>query len=98
VKGALIYNHFLREKNLTKKYPLIGDGEKVKFIYLRMPNPVKDKVISFSGKIPKEFGLEAKYIDYDAQFDKSFVVPLTTITNLIGWNIFEMSTLEDLLS
>ena len=98
VKGALIYNHWLREKNLTKKYPLIGDGEKVKFIYLRMPNPVKDKVISFSGKIPKEFGLEAKYIDYDAQFDKSFVVPLTTITNLIGWNIFEMSTLEDLLS
>ncbi len=98
VKGALLFNHWLRERNLTKKYPLIGDGEKVKFCYLKTPNPLKDKVISFSGKIPKEFGLEAKYIDYDAQFDKAFVGPLTSITNLIGWNIFETSTLEGLLS
>jgi hypothetical protein len=94
----LLFNHWLRERNLTKKYPLIGDGEKVKFCYLKTPNPLKDKVISVSGKIPKEFGLEAKYIDYDAQFDKSFVGPLTTITNLIGWNILETSTLEGLLS
>lgn len=98
VKGALLFNHWLREKSLTKKYPVIGDGEKVKFIYLRMPNPIRDKVISFSGKIPKEFGLESKYIDYDAQFDKSFLSPLTNITNLIGWSVVKVNTLEGMLS
>jgi DNA polymerase elongation subunit (family B) len=98
VKGALLYNHWLREKNLSKRYPKIGDGEKIKYVYLRVPNPVRDKVISFTVGIPKEFGLEAKYIDYDTQFEKSFEEPLNAILNVIGWHMREVSSLEGLFT
>ena len=98
VKGALIYNHWLRDKDLTKRYPKIGDGEKIKYVYLKVPNPVRDKVISFTAGIPKEFGLEAKYIDYDTQFEKSFEEPLSVILKIIGWQMREVSSLEGLFT
>jgi DNA polymerase elongation subunit (family B) len=98
VKGALLYNHWLREKDLGKRYPKIGDGEKIKYVYLRVPNPIRDKVISFSAGIPKEFGLETKYIDYDTQFEKSFEEPLNAILNVIGWQMREVSSLEGLFT
>ena len=98
VKGALIYNHWLRDKDLTKRYPKIGDGEKIKYVYLKVPNPVRDKVISFTAGIPKEFGLEAKYIDYDTQFEKSFEEPLSVILKIIGWQMQEVSSLEGLFT
>jgi len=98
VKGALIYNHWLRNKDLTKRYPKIGDGEKIKYVYLKVPNPVRDKVISFTAGIPKEFGLEAKYIDYDTQFEKSFEEPLSVILKIIGWQMREVSSLEGLFT
>ena len=50
---------------------MIQDGEKLKFTYLKQPNPMKDSVISFPTRIPKEFELQ-KYIDYDLQFQKRF--------------------------
>jgi DNA polymerase elongation subunit (family B) len=98
VKGALIYNHWLRDKGLSKRYPKIGDGEKIKYVYLKVPNPVRDKVISFSVGIPKEFGLESKYIDYDTQFEKSFEEPLSVILKIIGWQMREVSSLEGLFT
>ena len=94
VKGAILYNHALREQGLTKKYPLILEGEKVKFTYLKMPNHFKDTVISFPGRIPKEFGLD-DYIDYDLQFDKAFIEPISTILNCMNWSIEKTNTLED---
>ena len=98
VKGALLYNHWLREKDLGKRYPKIGDGEKIKYVYLRVPNPVRDKVISFSTGIPKEFGLDAQYIDYDTQFEKAFEEPLNAILKVIGWQMREVSSLEGLFT
>ena len=84
VKGAIIYNTNLKRLNLTKKYPLIQEGEKVKFTYLKMPNPFKDTVISYPSRLPKEFEMQ-QYIDYDMQFSKSFLEPLNTILNCMGW-------------
>ena len=98
VKGALIYNYWLQEKKLTKKYPKVGDGEKVKFVYLKLPNPIRDKVIAFPSEIPKEFGIETKYIDYDTQFEKAFEEPLKTILNVIGWHIRETNSLESMFA
>jgi len=93
VKGSLIYNHMLRTKKLTRKYPIIQEGEKVKFVYLKDPNPAGDKVISVIDNLPTEFELE-KYIDYDTQFDKSFLQPVKNILNAIGWKNENVGSLE----
>ena len=94
VKGSLIYNHMLRSKKLTKKYPIIQEGEKVKFVYLKDPNPAGDKVISILNSLPKEFELE-KYIDYDTQFEKAFVEPLKGVLDVIGWDTERRANLEE---
>ena len=85
VRGALLYNYHIRKYNLTHKYPLIQEGEKIKFLYLRTPNPIQENVISFFQNIPVEFNLE-KYVDYKLQFEKSFYEPLKNVLECIGWN------------
>ena len=97
VKGAILYNHYLKEKGLTKKYPLIQEGEKLKYSYLKTPNHFKNTVISFPGRLPKEFGLD-NYIDYDLQFEKSFIEPIKVILDCMGWTTEKTSTLEDFFS
>jgi DNA polymerase elongation subunit (family B) len=94
VKGAILYNHYLKQKNLTKKYPLIQEGEKIKFTYLKMPNPFKDTVISYPVRLPKEFQLN-DFIDHDSQFDKAFLEPLKVILDCMGWKTEKVSTLEE---
>ena len=93
VRGALLYNHQLKKLGLGKKYPAIQSGEKLKFTYLKQPNPLKDNVISFPTRIPKEFGLE-KYIDFDTQFQKGFIEPTKFIVECIGWEIEKSNSLE----
>ena len=93
VKGALIYNHYLKQKNLTNSYPLIQEGEKLKFTYLKEPNPMKDTVISFPTRLPKEFDLQ-KYIDYNIQFEKAFIEPVSVILNCMGWSSEKNNSLE----
>ena len=93
VKGALIYNNMLK-KNKLKKYEVIQDGDKVKFITLKEPNPIREHVISFTSKLPKEFNLH-QYIDYDEMFTKSFLEPLRFIVNAIGWNFERKATLDE---
>jgi len=97
VKGAILYNHNLKQKNLTKKYPLIQEGEKVKFTYLKMPNPFKDTVISYPSRLPKEFELQ-EYIDYDMQYDKAFLDPIRVILDCMGWKTEKTSSIEDFFS
>jgi len=93
VKGALIYNHYLKERDLIKKYPLIQNGEKLKFTYLKTPNPFKDSVISYPVRLPKEFGLH-EYIDYETQFEKTFIEPVRIILDCIDWQVEKQSSLE----
>ena len=93
VRGVLLYNHFLKEQNLTNKYELIRDGDKIKFAYLKEPNRIGENVIAVSSVLPKEFNLE-KYIDYDTQFDKSFLQPIKNILNAIGWKSENTGSLE----
>jgi len=93
VKGAILYNHFLKEMNLTNKYPFIQEGEKLKFTYLKMPNHFKDMVISFPTRLPKEFGLQ-DYIDYDTQFEKAFVEPVQVILDCMKWKAEKTFSLD----
>jgi len=93
VRGALLYNHHLKKNGLDSKYPLIGDGEKIKFVALKMPNPIHENVIAFPGKLPKELGLE-KYVDYKVQFQKAFVKPMDDILECIGWTSVPVITLD----
>lgn len=98
VRGALVYNYLVEKHNLTSKYQLIQSGDKVKYIYLREPNPALSNVIAFpQGGIPKEFGLD-EYIDYNIQFEKTFVSPLETILEAIKWNSKKTASLESFFS
>ena len=84
VKGSLIYNKMLQNKRLTRKYPKIQEGEKIKFAYLKEPNPTGDTVIAMLNALPDEFELKP-YIDYEKQFTKAFLDPIIGILNVIGW-------------
>ena len=85
VKGALIFNHYLKKKKLSDKYHKVNEGDKVKFLYLSVPNPYKDRVISFPGASPKEFELDV-FADYDKQFSVAFLEPLKNILEKVGWD------------
>ena len=93
IRGALLFNHYIKDKNLTNKYSLIGNGEKIKFIYLKKPNIIQENIISFIQDFPTELGLD-KYIDYELQFEKSFLEPLKSILDAIGWKTEHTTTLE----
>jgi DNA polymerase elongation subunit (family B) len=95
-KGALLYNNLLREKQLDKMYPYIYNGDKIKYVYLKEPNPIHEHVISFHTAIPKKLGIE-KYIDYDRQYRMGFLKPIESILSSIGWKVEEENTLEELL-
>ena len=92
-RGALLFNHYIKEKKLTNKYSLIQNGEKIKFCYLKKPNIIHENIISFIQDFPRELGLD-KYVDYDLQFDKSFLEPLKIILDAIGWNVEKTVNLE----
>lgn len=84
VRAALLYNFHLKKLGIDGRYPPIGEGEKVKFTYLKKPNSIHENVIAFPSKLPKEFGLE-KYIDYNEQFAKSFLAPLDKLLDAVKW-------------
>jgi len=93
VKGSLIYNYHIRKLKLQQRYPIIKDGDKIKFLMMKIPNPIKDTVISFSTFLPSELKLKP-YVDYDAQFEKTFTDPLKFILDAIGWKLEREATLE----
>lgn len=93
VRGAITYNNLIERKKLSRKYPLIQEGEKIKFVYLKLPNVARENVISFPGYLPSELGLD-EYIDYDSQFDVVFKQPMKLIFEAIGWEIEERATLD----
>ena len=94
VRGCILYNNFLKEKGLDKKYESIKSGDKIKFVYLKSPNPIKENMISFPNILPSEFGLE-KYIDYETQFNKVFLSPIDNLLSAIGWSAEKVDSIEN---
>jgi DNA polymerase elongation subunit (family B) len=93
VRGALLFNHYLKMKGLTRKYEPITNGNKIKFVYLKTPNPINENVIAFNSILPNEFGLD-EYINYDLQFEKVFLDALNIVIEPLGWHAEEKASLE----
>jgi len=92
VRGSILYNKLLQDKKLTSKYQVIHNKDKIKFAYLKKPNPINEHVIAAYNELPEELGL-TKYIDHDMQFEKAFLSPIRSITSIIGWNTEKQNTL-----
>lgn len=95
VRAALLYNRRVKEMGLPQ-CPLINSDEKIKFTYLKMPNPIGENVIAAPSMLPHELGLDA-FIDYETQFEKSFLEPILKITDIIGWQAEKRASLEGLI-
>lgn len=95
VRGAVLFNHYLKTLGLDTKYEHIKSGDKVKVLYLKLPNPIKEDLIAFSDDLPPEMGLH-KYVDYERQFEKVFLDPLETILNAINWTHHKTTEMSDL--
>lgn len=94
VRGSILYNDYLKRQGLDNRYESINSGDKVKFVYLKLPNPIRENVISFPQVLPREFGIE-EYIDYDTQFEKVFLKPLRIVLGAVGWEPEKVDTIED---
>jgi hypothetical protein len=92
VKASIVYNNKLRSTGLHKRYPLIKNGDKIKFVYLKIPNPVRNNAIAFTDFLHPEFQLES-YVDRELQFEKSFLEPLRSFTGIMGWNTEKVNTI-----
>jgi DNA polymerase elongation subunit (family B) len=97
VRGAILFNHMLNKNKLQRKYQSIKDGDKIKFCYMKVPNPIQENVFSVLSVLPRELKLE-KFIDYETQFEKAYLEPLRTIVQTIGWTTEQRSTLESFFS
>jgi DNA polymerase elongation subunit (family B) len=97
VRGCILYNNFLKGKGLDSRYQTIQSGDKIKFVYLNLPNPIRENMISFPNVLPKEFAIE-KYIDYETQFEKVFLSPIENILGAVGWASKKIDTIEDFFS
>jgi DNA polymerase elongation subunit (family B) len=95
VRGALLFNQQLKKANLSQEP--IRNGTKVKFCYMKMPNPLMENVIAFTQFLPEEFGLN-QYIDYETQFNKTFKEPLELVSNAIKWKLEHVNSLEGFFS
>jgi len=93
VRGALLHNHYIKDKGLLSQHQLIRDGDKIKFVYLKKPNPIQEDVISFVGNLPKELNLHS-YVDYEKQFEKVFLDAMQIVIGPLGWTVEEQASLE----
>ena len=96
VRGALLFNKQVKKHGLERRYELVKNGDKIKFCYLKRPNPSGENVVAFPLNLPKELNLN-KYIDYDTMFNKTFLDPLQVILDSVGWEAEAVSSLEDFL-
>ena len=97
VRGALVYNNLITSLKLQNKYETIKNGDKIKFVYMKLPNPIRENVFSTPGELPAELDLD-KYIDYDLQFEKVFLDPIESVLKIIDWSLEEKSTLDQFWS
>jgi hypothetical protein len=92
VKGSLVFNNVIKQRGMKNVLP-IGDGDKIRYVYLKQPNPMHCNVISMPEELPTEFGLD-KYVDVDMMFEKTFLDAVSSITEIIDWDIEPRSTIE----
>ena len=96
-KASLLYNSYLKKLGLDKGYAPIKEDDKIKFVFIKIPNPYgkggRDAVMAFVSEPPVEFELD-KYVDREKQFEKTMQEPLDNMLEAISWSISEHPTLE----
>jgi len=97
IRGAILHNNLVKDKKLSRKIEKITSGDKVKFTYLVKPNPIKENVIAFVDYLPEQFKLE-KYVDYNLQFEKTFLGAIEPVLDAVGWKSERHMTLESFFS
>jgi DNA polymerase elongation subunit (family B) len=95
IRGCIVYNNFIEGHH--KRLPKIVSGDKIKFVYMKLPNPLRENIVSFVDDLDSSLDLD-QYIDYETQFDKVFRTPIQNIISCLGWNTEKIATLEDLFS
>ena len=97
VRGCILYNRLLNEKGLSKKFETVQGGDKIRYVYLKLPNPLRENIVSFPSVLPEDLGLH-QYIDYNLQFEKVFLSPIENIIGALGWSSEKRDTLDDFFS
>lgn len=93
-RASILYNKRVKELGIGNRHPLIGNGDRIKYTYLTLPNPIKENVIAFVDKLPPEFELH-DYVDYELLFEKTFTQPLQKQLDAVGWKAIPTASLED---
>ncbi len=94
VRGSLLYNNTLKKHKLDHKYELIGDQDKIRTCWLKLPNPVHENCFSVPDILPHELKLD-QYIDYHKQWEVTFLKPLRGILHVINWDIQKRISILD---
>lgn len=96
VRAALVANRYLREHEGKLDTKPFDDNCKLKFLYMKTPNPFyNENVIGF----PKRFLYPdgEKYIDYNLMFDKTYLSVVESIASKVKISLEESGeTLDDL--
>jgi hypothetical protein len=94
VRGSLLYNKLIKDNKLSRKYEVVTNGSRIFFTYMKVPNIMQENVIAFPDVLPQEFKLN-NYVDYDKQFNKTFLEPLTPILEAVGWTPEPVASLDE---
>lgn len=92
VRAAIAYNNLV---SASDQYQKINNGDKVKIIQLKEPNPVKSKSICWIDKFPDDL-IDPKYIDREKDYQKFFIKPFTRVLDVLSWHTEYQPNLDDL--
>ena len=86
VKSALNYNDYLRHQGISKKYQSIGNGEKIKWTYLKNNALGLDTMAMKGFEDPRQLEeFIEKYINYEKVFDSAFANKLNDFYSAMDW-------------
>jgi hypothetical protein len=83
VRGSLLYNHYIEKNKLKNVLPLIKDGDKVKYIYLKTPNTIGEDIIAYPQTFPKQI-VDTKYVDKKTMFFKMYKSSISDLLSVMG--------------
>ena len=91
VKAALAYNRYIRKNELENEYPIIQEGEKIRFVWLKTPNIFSSETFGFINRLPNDPNL-LDAIDYEKMIEKSYKNNINDILKRI--NLQHLNSVE----
>jgi DNA polymerase elongation subunit (family B) len=96
VNSSLNYNKLLNLFNIEGQYPVIDDGDKIMWGYLRQ-NPYNFNTLAIRGydDPPEILEFMEKYTDREKIFEKSLISKLQSIWDDLGWGQISLNENND---